>query len=47
MQAELPSGTGIKERCSVYVGTLEKSITHCACNDCIASEAIIYFPNLS
>ena len=47
MQAVLPSGTGIKERCSVYVRTLEKSITHCACSYCIASEATIYFPNLS
>jgi hypothetical protein len=47
MQAELPSGTGIKERCSVYIRALEKSISRCACSDCMASEATIYFPDLT
>ena len=47
MQAGLPSGTGIKERCSVYVRALEESITHCECSDCIVSEATIYFTDLN
>lgn len=44
-RADSNSSIGIEARRSVYVRALEQSVECCACSDCIASEAKIYFPN--